>query len=244
MKEEKEGARWEKAQKYEKEFWRRQAEKSVSQANDFEWYRKRGQEVFNQAASFLKNFETIHALEIGSGPIGIVGYMEAAKRYAIDPLEDYYRSNPALVKARDREVRYFCGTGEDVKTLNMSFHLVLIDNVLDHVKNPLKVLIETRRVMEPGGILFLSINLYTRWGGMVRRLMEVFEIDKGHPYNFTRQSMLSLLRKTGFEILRETAEEYEAQKRKYRQASDFKKRVKSYLGVTDYRFSAICRKTE
>jgi len=88
----------------------------------------------------------------------------------------------------------------------------------------------------------MSLNIYTRFGSLVRNIMECLEIDRGHPFNFSRSPVVSLLEKSGFRVLWSQTEDYGAQKREYRQSGEFRKVLKSCLGVVDFRFDALCRK--
>ena len=235
-------ARWEKAQKYEKSFWSAQADRLHGETSKFQWYEERAFKVWEQAKVFLPQDGPVWALEIGSGPLGLINFLDADERYALDPLEDYYRTEPHLVSLRDKQVQYHQGTGEDVSRLNKVFSFIIIDNVLDHVQDPGKVLQEVYNNLVPGGIMFLSINIYTRFGSFLRDLIERWEIDKGHPFNFSEPSITALIEQTGFHILLVEMEDYGQQKKRYRQSKQAKLMLKSYLGVVDFRFSAFCRK--
>jgi SAM-dependent methyltransferase len=235
-------ARWEKAQKYEKSFWSAQADRLHGETSKFQWYEERAFKVWEQAKVFLPQDGPIWALEIGPGPLGLINFLDADERYALDPLEDYYRTEPHLVSLRDKRVKYHKGTGEDVSRLNKIFSFIIIDNVLDHVQNPGKVLKEIHDNLVPGGIMFISINIYTRFGSMLRDLIERWEVDKGHPFNFSEPSITALIEQTGFHILLVEMEDYGQQKKRYRQSKLAKLMLKSYLGVVDFRFSAFCRK--
>ena len=235
--------RWKKAQEYEKAFWEKQAYQTALEGVDrFKWYKDRAAMVYERSREFLNNFENIAALEIGSGPIGLINYISASDRYALDPLENFNKTVPEIKKARDPNVKYISGTGEDVSSLKKIFNFVILDNVLDHCQDPGKVLSEINKNLEKKGILFFSINVYTEFGMMIRNIMEFFEIDKGHPFNFTEKSICSLLKKSGFEIIAPKKSDYENQKIQYRKSNHLRNKIKGYLGLTDIRFSCICRK--
>jgi 2-polyprenyl-3-methyl-5-hydroxy-6-metoxy-1,4-benzoquinol methylase len=235
--------RWKKAQQYEKKFWENQADQTSKEGEDrFRWYKQRSDLVIERVEAYLKGFDTITALEIGSGPIGLINYLRADERYALDPLEDFNQTIPEIVKARDPEVQYRQGTGETVSSLKKTFNFIILDNVLDHCQDPVKVLAEIYKNLEKSGVLFFSINIYTPFGVMVRNAMEIFEIDKGHPFNFTEKSIRSMLTGAGFKIISPKTSDYKIQRRHYIRSSNYKHKLKGYLGLTDVRFSAICIK--
>ncbi|MHB8108979.1 MAG: hypothetical protein ACYDHW_02975, partial [Syntrophorhabdaceae bacterium] len=92
------------------------------------------------------------------------------------------------------------------------------------------------------GIMFLSVNVYTGIGVLVRNTMEFLQLDKGHPFNFSRASVLELIKQSDFRVLVAKTGNYDANKRYYRQSGDPLKVLKSYLGVVDFRFSVYSRK--
>ncbi len=234
--------RWEKAQVYERSFWSRQVAGQAGERPQFAWYEDRARRLWMQVRPLLNGHDPVSVLEIGPGPVGLVNYIDADERYALDPLEDYYASQADFVSVRDEAVRRHTGRGEDVLSLERTFSLVILDNVLDHMKDPGGVLSGIHRSLEAGGVMFLSLNIYTRFGAAVRDLMECMEIDRGHPFNFSRSPVLSLLDKSGFRVTWSQAEDYRVQKRKYCRSGELKKVIKGCLGVVDFRFSAICRK--
>lgn len=233
-------ARWEKAQVYEKSFWMKQASMSASDSQ-FKWYEDRAKEIWNIARNFLP-VPGLSILEIGSGPVGLINYLEAEERYSIDPLENYYRTEPDFSRARDGRVHRYNGAGEDIESLCRTFSFVISDNVLDHVKDPARMLKSIHKCLIDGGIMFLSLNIYTERGVIVRNTMELFQIDKGHPFNFSRSSVLSLISQCGFKVLVSRTGDYRANKKLYLESGKPRKVLKSCLGAVDYRFSAFCRK--
>ena len=94
-----------------------------------------------------------------------------------------------------------------------SFDVVTLGAVLEHVFNPVEVLREINRVLRPGGILWLDVpneagafyrmgNLYQRLRGRdwVVNLSPTF--PPYHVFGFTRKSVRSLAKLTGFHVAR------------------------------------------
>lgn len=87
-----------------------------------------------------------HLLDLGAGA-GIVaemGFRGLCARVCGLDLDPRVRSNPLLDEARE-------GGGEAIPWPDRSFDLVLADNVLEHLEQPLRVFEEVRRVLRPGG---------------------------------------------------------------------------------------------
>lgn len=239
--------RWAKAQKYERKHWERLvqqiAEGSIKQ---LDWYKWKAKEMEKQLKVHLdqerKKSERI--LEIGSGPVGIISFLKYGERYAVDPLEDFYKTNAALCELRDSKVSYIKGTGECLPFDDDYFYLVIIDNVLDHVQNPRGVLDEIYRVLSSKGKLYLAVNVHTIWGGLLHSLLAWLKIDKGHPHTFTVGGIKGFIRERGFSILSEFNADYYDSRKRDRTSASFRDKMKGYSGLSDFIYSAVCVKRE
>lgn len=82
------------------------------------------------------------------------------------------------------------------------FDFVHVNNVLEHVKNPVAVLSECRRVIKPGGTMYLSVpNGYAD----SRDLMTFYKSEKvpacsksGHIFFFPAETLLKIITDAGF----------------------------------------------
>jgi SAM-dependent methyltransferase len=236
--------RWLKAQEYEQAYWRRLDEDIECGTRDqLDWYQWRAEQLADRLASTSDSGQPMgQVLEIGSGPVGIVNFLECSERYAIDPLETFYRTRPALVSLRTSRVTYLAGTGEHLPFENDSFSLVIVDNVIDHTYAPGKILDEIRRVLEPGGRLYLSVNVHTRWGALLHSALAILRIDKGHPFTFTSGTLRRLLTKHHFVVLDDQVEDYQRARQLDRQSTKPTDRIKAYTGLSEFSHSVICRK--
>ena len=97
------------------------------------------------------------------------------------------------------------GELSDVKFADQEFDFVRICNVLEHVKDPLLMLEEARRILKPDGFLHLSIpNGLTDSQALVNFYKSENEppLSKdGHLFFFPKRTLLEILEKTGFEIV-------------------------------------------
>jgi 2-polyprenyl-3-methyl-5-hydroxy-6-metoxy-1,4-benzoquinol methylase len=86
------------------------------------------------------------------------------------------------------------------------FDYIHMNNVLEHVLDPISLLNECRRIIKPGGNLFVSVpNGITD----VKPLIRFFQEEKrparshnGHVYFFPRDSLLRIFQGTGFEVIK------------------------------------------
>ncbi len=196
-------SRWEKAQKYEKDWWSQRAH-----SINFEYYKVFARELLLELKPIIEINQSTSILEIGCGPAGISTYIDSNFKHAIDPLNDFFESIESFQKQRDTRTKYLKAKGENLPYEQETFDLVIMDNVLDHCEDPQKVMNETFRVMKMGSVLYFQQNVYTLWGKALRLGMEKFEIDKGHPFTFTKKDISLLLDRAGFEVLYSSSRGY------------------------------------
>lgn len=192
------GKRWQTAQQHEQQWWE-ERRNSIQ----LSYLKRFAENVINEISEFFKFDENNRILEIGSGPAGIITHLSGSNRYGIDPLEEYFYTVKEYTAYRDPQVKYLTAKGENLPFEDHSFDLILIDNVLDHCDSPEKVIQEANRVLAHGGILYFKQNIYYLIGKIIRNIIEHFEIDKKHPYNFTKKDTYKFFSTYDFIILSE-----------------------------------------
>jgi SAM-dependent methyltransferase len=237
--------RWQKAQEYERGYWQRLSRSiEAGLEGQLDWYKWRAarlEELLDRVPG--SSMRTGKILEIGSGPVGIVNFLEWPERYAIDPLESFYRQQPSLVRLRKPGGTYLSGSGEQLPMDDASCGLIIIDNVIDHTYAPERILQEISRVLEPSGHLYLSVNVHTPWGAFLHNLLAVLRIDKGHPYTFTSESLRQLMTRAGFTILLEQIGVYVEARAADRRSSRPTDLIKGYSGLSEFQHEVVCSKT-
>lgn len=187
--------RWELAQNYEFNWWKAKA-KTIG----VDYYKHSAEEIKSFYTQSKLLIQDISVLEIGSGATGILTFLTDSKeRYAIDPLESYYST--VFGELRDKSVNYQTAKGESLPFENKKFDLIIIDNVLDHCEDPHKVMSEVNRVIKENGAIYFRQNTYSIYGKFMRSVMELFLIDKGHPYTFRKQELEKMLGLYKFNIM-------------------------------------------
>lgn len=189
--------RWSKAQEYEKNWWLQR-----KQTIDLSYLRRFANELIDFCYPYMELDDKSSILEIGSGPAGIITHLPGNIRCAIDPLEDFYSTVPEYNNYRDKQVKYANAMGESLPFDNNSFDLVIIDNVLDHCADPLKVVDEINRVLKNGGMIYFKQNIYHSIGKFIRNVLEKFEFDKGHPHNYTFNDIEDLFLTNNYKLLK------------------------------------------
>ncbi len=189
--------RWKLAQQYEVNWWKKLGGNVKS-----DYYRNSANEIRNLLVQEgIPLTETTSILEVGSGMCGILTFLnESKERFAIDPLESEFADIPAFIALRDKSVKYLSAKGENIPFDSEKFNLVILDNVLDHCEIPVRVIDEIKRVLKKRGVVFFRQNTYNSYGKFARGVMEVFRIDKGHPFTFTKRDLKTLFENAGFKI--------------------------------------------
>jgi 2-polyprenyl-3-methyl-5-hydroxy-6-metoxy-1,4-benzoquinol methylase len=95
------------------------------------------------------------------------------------------------------------GLLEDQKFPVARFDVVSLFEVIEHLRAPLLLLAECRRILRPGGILIVSTGNTASWTALTMKARwDYFQIEKdaGHVSFFNPQSMALLAARAGFEV--------------------------------------------
>ncbi|MEX0685028.1 MAG: class I SAM-dependent methyltransferase [Balneolales bacterium] len=192
-------SRWEQAQHYESNWWN-------SFADDYDpSYLEDFASSIREKVSIVRDInEGNSIIEVGCGPVGIVPFLPCKHNIATDPLNDIFEKHSKYVNfrksARNKGTEYLTAKGEALPFEDGEFDFYITDNVLDHVDSPEDLLNEALRVLKPGGVAYIRLNVYHPWGRLVRSLMEIAVVDKGHPYTFSSHSLEAMVKKAGFVV--------------------------------------------
>ncbi len=230
-------SRWKLAQEYERNWWLKRAETIY-----LDFYKNFAIEIISLLKPFIEIGKKTKILEIGSGAAGLVTHLQSDFCFAIDPLEDFYASIPRYKNYRDNKVFYQAAIGENLPFKSEVFDLIIMDNVLDHCENPQQVLNEMKRVIKKGGILYFRQNTYHLWGRFIRKLMELFLIDKGHPHTFYKKQLKRYFSNHGFEILYNARDGYFSTWLYELKSKRLVDKIKALLLVNRDKFTLILKK--
>jgi SAM-dependent methyltransferase len=181
--------RWCAAQVKEDEFWKRDGVLDDHMARVIERYGR----VLSEISGGLPPDAKI--LDLGCGPTCAARLFDVGTKTYLDPLMDSYRETYA---DKLPEGNLLCATAEDIPRDDESYDLVLSVNALDHMIDPLRVLVEARRVLKKGGLFVLGIFTHHPAIAGLRRMVEAvlpFLREDAHPYSFTSRSARKLLSK-------------------------------------------------
>lgn len=237
--------RWKKAQEYERGYWEEAAQHAAAGvAAQIDFYEWRAGELVKRLRGLGEGGlvdGTRRFVELGSGPVGVLPFLPAKVKVAVDPLNRFYSSNPALTSFRKPDVTYIEAPGEKVPLESGSFDLLIMENCIDHVQDVDAVMSEIRRLLAPSGVLYLTVNARSRPGYLVHRVLAKLALDPGHPHTFTDARFRAMLARHGFDLMQfETGSWFKAWKDDLGGSS--RARLKAVLGVSEYLLAAVARK--
>jgi SAM-dependent methyltransferase len=158
------------------------------------------------------------AVEIGIGPLGVgcVHFLTDCRERTLVGVEPLALVDPevlglvepftALVRScRAGDYIHVRATGEHTGLEPDRFAFAFCYNVLDHVRDPLGVLRETHRILEPGGALVLGVDTQSTLSVLRFRLLierrHAGSIGvRAHPFRFRVHDIRRLVESAGFRL--------------------------------------------
>jgi len=138
-------------------------------------------------------------LDIGCGLDSVLDFTPGVQRYTLDSLMAQLRP-----LGLNSELLHAAGLLEQIPYADASFDRVFLLNVLDHVWDPVSGLTEIARIIKPGGMLFLSVDVYEGRRYWVKRLRKFYDRRRGartkHPWVFAVPDVQRILSDSGFVV--------------------------------------------
>ncbi|MCA0447900.1 MAG: class I SAM-dependent methyltransferase [Bacteroidetes bacterium] len=103
------------------------------------------------------DYQNKSVLDIGCGPRGSLEWAEMASlRVGLDPLADHYLK----MGAAEHKMTYVCAGSEQIPFPDDTFDFVCSFNSIDHVAGLDETCREIRRVLKPGGLFLLIVDVH------------------------------------------------------------------------------------
>jgi SAM-dependent methyltransferase len=141
--------------------------------------------------------EEISVLEVGCGTGELIGKLKGKRKVGID-------FSPAMIengKKQFPDVEFYCMNAEDIR-LTEKFDLIILSNLVGHLDDIEKVLLQLKKVCHPGTKIIVSYYNYM-WEPLLK-LAEVLRL-KSAPYRqnwLTLRDLNNLLYISGFDVYR------------------------------------------
>jgi ubiquinone/menaquinone biosynthesis C-methylase UbiE len=137
-------------------------------------------------------------LDIGCGKGGLLNYLSSmgySNLYGID------RDTASIVEAKKavETAIFFVGEAEKIPFKDSSFDLIVLDQVLEHLRWPLNAISEIFRVLKDDGKLVIGVPDVDRYDKHYF-FEHYWFLMKGHIQHFGEQSLGNLLSKESFEL--------------------------------------------
>lgn len=120
------------------------------------WFVSRRRIFFDLLDRALAGRRNLRVLEVGCGAGGMLGPLQRYGRVTGMDIDREY-----LGYCRNRGFgRLLCGSGHDLPFADATFDVVALFDTLEHIPDEARALAEVRRVLRPGGTVFVSAPAY------------------------------------------------------------------------------------
>ncbi len=148
-------------------------------------------------------FRQQSVVEIGAGPYPSIAEAQWRRAVAVDPIAEGYVVEDLLpTDAHADEVTYIAAAGEHIPLPAGFADIIVIENCLDHVSDPPRVMGEMRRLLRPGGFMWLLVDLMDY-------------SDHMHPHSFSEDKLRALIASTGYEVVGERTSDHKSHPEAY-----------------------------
>lgn len=168
-------------------------------------------EIFLRKESILSFIdEKQEVLDVGCGEGVLSVYLAQAghKVTGIDEREASLKSAFALMRKYRASVNFQLADAQRLIFSNDAFDLIIYEEVLEHLKEPLMALKEARRVLRPKGKIIFSVPNFMSLRARMFKLLgfERLLLCPDHKQNFNLRSISKLIESAGFRIISLTSD--------------------------------------
>lgn len=135
-------------------------------------------------------------LDIGCGNGDMIGWMKEYgwETYGVEI------SKAACEQASKQSLEVFCGELQDANFSSGFFDVITINQVLEHIHNPLALLKECHRILKKDGLLVVGCPNFECFDSkLFGKDWSALQVPT-HLYHFTQNTLHKILRNTGFEV--------------------------------------------
>jgi len=164
---------------------------------DRHWVKKKAKATINKKRmmKILDKYSKGIVLDAGCGTGFFSKYFvnKGCKAFAVD----YSNNAVSMTKSLDKRIGIIKADVMKIPSKDETFDMVFTDGLLEHFKNPGRILQEFRRVLKNDGLVATFVpNRYSYW-----MLVKPFLMGHIEEYRFTLKSLGGLHNKNGFKII-------------------------------------------
>ena len=159
----------------------------------------RAQRILSEARHYFRGKTDISILDIGCGNGFFLRFLREngyPKLRGLDP-------NPNSVRFINEKIGIYADQGfvENCDYEDKAFDLLVMDQILEHVESPNRVLQACQRILKPGGLLWISTPNVKSWH-ILLRLKQYHRHFNGrvHLNHFTPKTLRDILVRNGFHV--------------------------------------------
>ena len=133
-----------------------------------EWQYEKAEETlsyYRKKYPTHRMFENKRVLDLGCGAGGKAVYyatLGAEEVIGVDILPKYEKEAMSLAKAHgvEKKFHFYCADAENLPYPDNSFDTIIMNDAMEHIKNPEAVISECMRLLNDGGLLFINFPPY------------------------------------------------------------------------------------
>lgn len=167
--------------------------------SDFKMHGKSWKEIMGAvAAPILRHRTTGKVLDVGSGDGLFLAFMKSVgwDAYGVEP-----RKEAAAASEKQFGIKVFQGLLHEAPFKKFSFDVITLNNVFEHVHEPVKLLNETCAFLKQDGLLVIDVPNFNALESRIFRDRWVALDLPRHLYHYTRETITKMLVKGGLEVL-------------------------------------------
>ena len=166
----------------------------------YKQHKKDFQKYFQNLLTKIKKFKTEgRMLDIGCN-LGF--FLELSNKEGFDIMGVESNSTAAsLAKDLLGEKKVHSGRFEDINIKPDSFDIIVLNQVLEHMENPLETIKKCKSILKENGLLVLGLPDF---GSVLSRLKGKdwrYLVPEQHVWHFTKENSKKLLEENGFDVL-------------------------------------------
>jgi 2-polyprenyl-3-methyl-5-hydroxy-6-metoxy-1,4-benzoquinol methylase len=109
-------------------------------------------------------------------------------------------SDYSIIKCKEKDINVFKGELHEAEHQNKYFDVVVVNQVLEHLYDPLNFLIECKRILKDDGLLIIGVPNFNSYDSRILQGdWQALQVPT-HLYHFSTKTLTRMLEKAGFQV--------------------------------------------